>query len=47
MYFALAAMAWLLGPVALILATALTLLVLWRREFASHSRSLLLEGRTP
>ena len=47
MYFALAAMAWLLGPVALILATALTLLVLWRREFASHSRTILLEGRTP
>ena len=47
MYFALAAMAWLLGPAALILATALTLAVLWRREFASHSRAVLLEGRIP
>lgn len=47
MYFALAAMAWLLGPAALILATALTLAILWRREFASHSRAILLEGRLP
>lgn len=45
MYFALAAMAWLLGPVALILATILTLSILSRREFASHSRAVLLEGR--
>ena len=44
MYFALAAMAWLLGAIALILATALTLAVLWRREFASHSRTVLLES---
>lgn len=42
-YFAMAALAWLLGPTALLLATAITLLVLWRREFASHSRSVLLE----
>jgi len=44
MYFALAAMAWLLGAIALIIATALTLAVLWRREFASHSRTVLLES---
>ena len=37
MYFALAGMAWLLGPVALIISTALTVSMLYRREF--HSRS--------
>lgn len=41
-YFALGAMAWLLGPGPLIAATVLTVLVLWRREFASHSRAVLL-----
>lgn len=42
-YFALAASAWLLGPVALIVAAALTAGVLWRREFASQSRAILLK----
>ncbi|HAV08842.1 MAG TPA: DUF599 domain-containing protein [Rhodobacteraceae bacterium] len=41
-YFALAACGWLLGPYALIGATALTALVLWRREFASRSRAVLM-----
>lgn len=41
-YFGLASAAWLFGPLPLILATLLTLFVLWRREFASHSRSVLL-----
>lgn len=41
-YFAMAALAWLAGPAALILATAGTLIVLWRREFASGSRRALL-----
>ncbi|MEX0317118.1 MAG: DUF599 domain-containing protein [Ruegeria sp.] len=41
-YFALAAVAWMLGPVALILATLATLALLYRREFASHSRGVLL-----
>ncbi|KMW56076.1 hypothetical protein AIOL_001028 [Candidatus Rhodobacter oscarellae] len=45
-YFALAACGWLLGPWALIGATLLTLAVLWRREFASHSRTVLLVGDT-
>lgn len=40
-YFAMAALAWLAGPVALALATLVTLVVLWRREFASHSRAAL------
>lgn len=43
-YFGLAAAAWLAGPVALLGATALTCLVLWRREFASHSRTVLHAG---
>jgi len=41
-YFALAAAAWILGPVALILGTVITLAMLYRREFASHSRTILL-----
>lgn len=42
-YFAMAALAWLIGPTALLLATGVTVLVLWRREFASQSRSALFE----
>jgi len=42
-YFALGALAWLLGAIPLLMATALTVLILWRREFASHSRSVLLQ----
>ncbi|WP_299845460.1 DUF599 domain-containing protein [uncultured Roseovarius sp.] len=41
-YFALAACAWLLGAGALIAATAMTCLVLFRREFASRSKEILL-----
>jgi len=43
MYFALAALAWLLGPWAMILATLLTLAVLYRREFNSQSRAALVD----
>lgn len=42
-YFGLAAAAWLFGPVPLMLGTLLTLFVLWRREFASQSRAVMLE----
>lgn len=42
-YFSLGALGWLLGPVALILATLVTLFVLLRREFASRSREVLLQ----
>ena len=42
-YFGLAAVAWLAGPLALILAAIVTSIVIWRREFASHSRRALLE----
>lgn len=41
-YFALATAAWLLGPAALTLAVAATLAMLYRREFASHSRAAIL-----
>lgn len=41
-YFAMAATAWLLGALPLILATCGTLAVLWRREFASQSHGTLL-----
>jgi len=43
-YFALGALGWLLGPVALGLSTLTTMLVLWRREFASYSRGVLIAG---
>lgn len=43
MYFALAALAWLLGPYALMLATLVTVTTLYRREFNSQSREALLE----
>lgn len=50
-YFGIAAAAWLLGPLPLLAAAVLTILVIARREFASHSRAVLLEttdsmGRT-
>ncbi|MBY5933784.1 DUF599 domain-containing protein [Tateyamaria omphalii] len=41
-YFALACIAWLAGPITLIAATIFTLAVIWRREFASNSRTILL-----
>lgn len=42
-YFAMAATGWFLGPLGLMAATAVTCAVLWRREFASRSRELLLQ----
>lgn len=42
-YFGLGALGWLLGPEVLILTTAATIFVGWRREFASLSRQILLE----
>jgi len=41
-YFALGSAAWVLGTWPLIVATAITLGVLWRREFASQSRAVLI-----
>ena len=42
-YFALAALAWLLGAWAMIGATLLTFAVLYRREFNSQSRAALVD----
>ncbi len=41
-YFALASVAWLAGALPLIAATVITSAVLYRREFASQSREVLL-----
>lgn len=41
-YFALAALGWLLGPWALILTTLITAATLVRREFASQSRDIVM-----
>ena len=42
-YFALAALGWLLGPYALIGACVLSTAVLLRREFSSHSREVMMK----
>ena len=44
-YFALAALAWILGPIALVSAVILTFALLWQREFASLSQTILAEDR--
>lgn len=41
-YFALTVTAWIAGSVAMLLATFFTLSVIWRREFGSRSRTILL-----
>ncbi|WP_163847646.1 DUF599 domain-containing protein [Pseudooceanicola aestuarii] len=43
-YFSLASIAWALGPAGLICGTLVTCAMLWRREFVSRSRAVLLEG---
>ncbi len=43
-YFALGALGWLLGPIGLIVTTAVTVFILLRREFASASRLVILQG---
>ncbi|PRY78077.1 putative membrane protein [Yoonia maritima] len=45
MYFSLAALAWLLGSVALIIATVVAVWIVWTREFASIPRSILLNEK--
>lgn len=45
-YFALAGLTWLAGPVPMISATIATTAVLYRREFASNSRKILLSTTT-
>ena len=41
-YFALGSLPWLFGPVPLIVSASATIFVLWRREFASQSRLVML-----
>ncbi|WP_246032975.1 DUF599 domain-containing protein [Falsirhodobacter xinxiangensis] len=41
-YFALACLPWLIGPLPLLVAATATVYVLWRREFASLSRQAML-----
>lgn len=41
-YFALASAAWILGPWAMLLAVFATVVMLWRREFASNARDALI-----
>lgn len=42
-YFALGALGWLLGGYALIFTTFVTLMMLVRREFFSHSRAIIMQ----
>ncbi|QFS84568.1 hypothetical protein FIU97_17555 [Roseivivax sp. THAF40] len=44
-YFGIASAAWMIGPIALMLATALTVAVILRREFFASSRAVLLTAR--
>jgi uncharacterized membrane protein len=44
-YFALGSLGWMLGPWGLIAATLVTTAVLFRRDFASTSRQVMLRGR--
>lgn len=42
LYFALASLAWLIGPLALLIASALISVIIWRREFQSEGRGAML-----
>lgn len=42
-YFALGAIGWLIGPFALILGAVVSAVVIWRREFWSRSREVLMD----
>ncbi|GAB4265757.1 MAG: DUF599 domain-containing protein [Pararhodobacter sp.] len=46
-YFALASLSWLLGSWALLAATVAVVWLVWSREFASHSRAILLDPPPP
>lgn len=41
-YFAIAALGWLLGPAGLAVSTTIVLAITWRREFASASRAVIM-----
>lgn len=44
-YFALAALGWLLGPTALCVTALVCIITVWQREFNSRSRAVLLLAR--
>ena len=44
LYFALASLAWIIGPIPLGVAAVITVTIVWRREFTSLSRRILLES---
>ena len=44
LYFALASLGWIIGPIPLIIAAIVTVVIIWRREFTSLSRRILLES---
>ncbi len=44
LYFSLAGLAWLLGALAMIVASGIIFLMLWRREFTSDSRKALMQN---
>ena len=46
MYFALAALAWVLGPIPLVLGALIVCVLLWQREFASLSQEILTAPKT-
>lgn len=43
-FFALGYLGWFAGPYALMIATVATVIVMWRRQFASQSRRALIDG---
>lgn len=43
-YFAMGSLAWMAGGWALIVGTLLVLFISWRREFASHSRRVIMRS---
>ena len=44
LYFTLASLGWIIGPIPLIIAAIVTVVIIWRREFTSLSRRILLES---
>lgn len=44
LYFALSTVAWIAGPLAFMTAGIVTVVIIWRREFASMSRKILLDN---
>jgi len=43
-YYSLGTLAWLLGPIPLIIATAAVTFIIWQREFSSLPRTILKDG---